>query len=271
MSELSQASAVMIADLPFAQVALGAVLAAISAPCSSSSARTAAIASATRGAMQGLLAGHKAAGTAEPDVHSIEGLDMVLTVIKTAAKLLGTVDVPMAKRWLAGFGDRGRRAARALSRASEFRNGAAHPKIRQLCAEIQQLASLAKDGEKKSEKQASENNGLDVLRSLVGTWSSIRDEHIEVIDTRAGFLMTSNGGHSFTKLDETEGQIRLNKWSLMQVGEDGAHWKQVEADLVFIDGDIKPSEDLKELTWHRRSAHRNGEPCSVPHAAATVE
>ncbi|CAK0904422.1 unnamed protein product [Prorocentrum cordatum] len=130
-----------LADLPYAQAAFGAFLAA-AGPALGPKATTALVAAAARGAAQGAAAGSRpCAGAGGDDQDPVGDMDVVLAKVKAVSGHAGELNVTDAKRWLRAHGERGSNAAARLGKLSKLRNTQSHPLALQLIVEVGQLAA----------------------------------------------------------------------------------------------------------------------------------
>ena len=146
-----------LADLPVAQAAFGAALAALAFPGGTKATATA-VAAAARGAAQGAAAGAPVGGagsTSDGDaVDAISGLDEVLIGLQAMMRVETVPKVEVAKRWLRDLG--GGRTASALGRLSTARNVQAHSMAKRVLAEAARLTTRAQGAGLQTESDESD-------------------------------------------------------------------------------------------------------------------
>ena len=97
----------------------------------------------------------------------------------------------------------------------------------------------------------------DKLQHLVGKWENCEGQCITVVDNSLGYLVhIRDDEQHFTKIetdgDEIKLALGLYTWRANSISSQEVVWQQKEGDLIFVDGEMKHTDELRTITWKSR-------------------
>ena len=120
----------------------------------------------------------------------IDDLDLVLAEVRAAVG--SHLDVPQAKLWLRGLGEKGGKMASMLSTVSKGRNSSAHPTARRLIADLRDLVKASGEIGERSLVQTKDMSAADKVQKVAGApLAQVKDPSAKAMAEPAGEAVVS--------------------------------------------------------------------------------